>query len=86
MEEVVLEILIFQVFSDFSQIFLKIFLKDFGGEGKKKKKIFNFRGADLRYDLSISLEDAYTGKKQEIKFSSSEKCKLVMDSGSKPGS
>ena len=46
----------------------------------------NFRGADLRYDLSISLEDAYNGKKQEINFSSNDKCVTCDGSGAEPGS
>ena len=45
----------------------------------------NNRGSDLRYDLSITLEEAYTGKKQDIKFSTSEKCNTCSGSGSKPG-
>ena len=45
----------------------------------------NFRGSDLRYDLSMTLEEAYTGKKQDIKFSTSEKCNTCKGSGSKPG-
>ena len=40
-------------------------------EGRRKT---NNRGSDLRYDLSITLEEAYEGKKQDIKFSTTEKC------------
>ena len=40
----------------------------------------------MRYDLSISLEDAYNGKKQEINFSSSDKCETCNGSGAEPGS
>ena len=80
-EEVDLEILIFQ---DLFQIFLKIFLvKVLVVEEKVRRS--NNRGSDLRYDLSISLEEAYTGKKQDIKFSTSEKCDTCNGSGSKPG-
>ena len=41
---------------------------------------------DLRYDLSITLEEAYLGKKQNIQFSTSEKCSTCKGNGSKPGS
>ena len=68
--------------ADFSDIF-EDFFGDFGG-GRRSRKA-NFRGSDLRYDLSISLEEAYTGKKQDIKFSTSEKCEICNGSGSKPG-
>jgi molecular chaperone DnaJ len=35
--------------------------------------------------LSISLEEAYQGKKQDIKFSTTEKCSTCKGNGSKPG-
>ena len=44
-----------------------------------------YKRQDLRYDLSISLEEAFSGKKQDIKFSTSEKCNTCSGSGSKPG-
>ena len=78
-EEVVLVILIFQVLF---QIFLKIFLEKDLVEGRRSRRSNN-RGSDLRYDLSISLEEAYTGKKQDIKFSTSEKCDTCKGSGFK---
>ena len=55
-----------------------------GGGGRRSRRSNN-RGSDLRYDLTISLEEAYTGKKQDIKFSTSEKCNTCSGSGSKPG-
>ena len=69
---------------DFSDIF-EDFFGDFGGGGGRKSRKTNFRGSDLRYDLSITLEEAYAGKKQDIKFSTSEKCNICSGSGSKPG-
>jgi len=72
---------------DFSDIF-EDFFSDFGGErrsrGRGRKSTSN-RGSDLRYDLSITLEEAYTGKKQDIKFSTTEKCNTCKGNGSKPG-
>jgi len=78
---------------DFSNIFSDIFGSDsfddffggFGG-GRGRRRYSDFRGADLRYDLSISLEDAYNGKKQEINFLSSDKCGTCNGSGAEPGS
>jgi len=67
-----------------SDIFEDIF-EGFGGT-RRRRKSSDFRGADLRYDLSISLEDAYQGKKQEINFSSSDKCVTCNSSGAEPGS
>ena len=56
---------------DFSNIFSDIFGSDpfddlfegFGGS-RGRRRSSSSRGVDLRYDLSISLEDAYNGKKQ----------------------
>jgi molecular chaperone DnaJ len=71
--------------ADFSDIF-EDFFSDFGG-GRRSggKRNSNNRGSDLRYDLSISLEEAYNGKKQDIKFTTTEKCTTCKGSGSKPG-
>ena len=80
---------------DFTNAFSDIFGSDifddffegFGGtRGRGRRRSSNFRGADLRYDLSISLEDSYNGKKQEINFSSSEKCGRCDGYGAEPGS
>ena len=74
----------FDFSNQFSDIF-EDFFGDFGGGGGRRSKKSNFRGSDLRYDLSITLEEAYAGKKQDIKFSTSEKCNTCSGSGSKPG-
>ena len=77
-------------FSEFSTSFSDIFedfFGDFGGMGgRSQRRSYNSRGADLRFDLSVSLEDAYHGKKQEINFSSSDKCKRCDGYGAEPGS
>ncbi len=70
--------------SDFSDIF-EDFFGDFGGGRRGSRKSSNNRGSDLRYDLSITLEEAYSGKKQNIQFSSTEHCNTCKGSGSKPG-
>jgi molecular chaperone DnaJ len=71
--------------SDFSDIF-EDFFGDFGGGGRRNsKRSSSNRGSDLRYDLSITLEEAYSGKKQNIQFLSSDKCSTCKGNGSKPG-
>ena len=72
-------------FGSFSDIF-EDFFGDFGGGGRSRGRKSNNRGSDLRYDLSISLEEAYEGKKQDIKFSTTEKCGTCKGNGSRPGS
>ncbi len=81
----------FDFTSAFSDIFGSDIFEDFfdgfgSTRGRGRKRSSNFRGADLRYDLSISLEDAYNGKKQEINFSSNDKCVTCDGSGAEPGS
>jgi molecular chaperone DnaJ len=44
------------------------------------------RGADLRYNLEISLEDAFRGKNAAIKLQTSASCDACQGSGAKPGS
>ncbi len=81
----------FDFSSSFSDIFGSDIFEDifdgFGGtRSRGRKRSSNLRGSDLRYDLSISLEDAYNGKKQEINFLSSDKCSSCSGSGAEPGS
>ena len=76
----------FDFSTSFSDIF-EDFFSDFGGSaGGRRRRSSNLRGSDLRYDVSINLEDAYTGKKENISFSSSEKCGTCKGQGSAPGS
>jgi len=81
----------FDFSSAFSDIFgsdiFDDFFEDFGGtRGRRQRRSSNLRGTDLRYDLSISLEAAYYGKKQEINFSSTDKCERCSGYGAEPGS
>ncbi len=72
--------------ADFSDIF-EDFFSDFGGGRRSSRgRNSNNRGSDLRYDLSITLEEAFAGKKQNIQFSTSEKCSTCKGNGSRPGS
>ena len=76
--------------SSFSDIFgsdiFDDFFEDFGETRRRRKRSSEFRGEDLRYDLSIPLEDAYNDKKQEINFSSLDKCGACDGYGAEPGS
>ena len=73
----------FDFSNHFSDIFEDFFGEGFGGGRRSRRS--NNRGSDLRYDLTISLEEAFSGKKQDIKFSTSEKCDTCSGTGSKPG-
>lgn len=69
-------------FSDLGDIFETIFGSAFGGGGGRQQAR---RGADLRYDLEISLDDAFDGKQAEIEIEVSAKCEPCDGSGAEPG-
>src|SRR3546814_5215616 len=65
-------------FSDLGDIFETIFGSGgFGGGGRQQ----NRRGADLRYDLEIGLEEAFQGKSTEISIEVSTGCDACDGSG-----
>ncbi|UZK65979.1 molecular chaperone DnaJ [Sphingomonas sp. M1-B02] len=68
-------------FSGFSDIFESVFGEFMGGRGGRA----NQRGADLRYDMEISLEDAFHGRASEITVDVSGLCDTCEGTGAKPG-
>ena len=68
-------------FSDIGDIFETIFGSAFGGGGRQQAR----RGADLRYDLEVGLDDAFHGKQAEIEIEVSTKCSPCDGSGAEPG-
>ncbi len=72
-------------FSDIGDIFETIFgAAGFGGGGGGRGRQQR-RGADLRYDMEISLEEAFTGKAEEISIEVSAACDDCDGSGATPG-
>jgi molecular chaperone DnaJ len=71
-------------FGDFSDLFGGMF-NDFMGGGRRQQAESNNRGSDLKYDLSISLEDAYRGIKTPVQFRTYVNCNTCKGSGSKSG-
>ena len=64
-----------QGFGDFAGGFSDIFEEFFGGSfGSSSRARGPSRGSDLRYNISISLEDAFTGKKTQIRIPSHVGC------------
>jgi molecular chaperone DnaJ len=61
--------------------FGSIFDMFFGGRERSAPE----RGYDLRYDLEISLEDAFKGLKTDIEIPRNEKCDVCGGTGAKPG-
>lgn len=56
----------------------------FFGGGRRSRK-GPVRGDDLRYDMEITLEDAFHGVEQDIKIPRMEACETCSGSGAKPG-
>ena len=73
-------------FGSFSDIFNDIF-EDLAGRGRRGGGGGGReRGADLRYNMEIELEDAFKGKTATIKIPTSITCEACSGSGAKPGS
>ncbi|MEG8098738.1 molecular chaperone DnaJ [Candidatus Liberibacter brunswickensis] len=72
--------------SVFSEIFEDIFGGMMGsGRNQKRSSSTGKPGADLRYNLEISLEEAFSGKTVEIRLPTVIKCSNCSGSGAKPG-
>jgi len=67
----------------FNDVFGDVFGEMFGG-GRRQSNGPQ-RGQDLRYDLEISLEQAYAGAEVEIKVPAAITCEICDGSGAKPG-
>jgi molecular chaperone DnaJ len=70
--------------SSMSSIFDDLF-GDFMGAGRGRQRGGRQRGADLRYNMEITLEEAYAGKAAQIRVPTSMTCETCTGSGAKPG-
>jgi len=79
---------------DFNDIFSQIFgggaggggfADMFGGGGGRSRRQTTARGSDLRYELEISLEEAYAGKDIDITVPIAEDCERCDGVGAEPG-
>ena len=71
-------------FGDFAGSFSDVFEDIFGqmmGGGRKRSN----RGQDLRYNLEITLEEAFTGRAAEVKLPTQVACDNCQGSGAEPG-
>jgi molecular chaperone DnaJ len=73
-------------FHDIHDIFNEVFGEAFGDMfGGGRRPSGPRRGQDLRYDLEITLEQAYAGSTAEIRVPASLHCEACSGSGCKPG-
>ncbi len=74
---------------DFSSAFSDVFddlFGDFMGGGRGGGRQRSTRGADLRYNMRISLEDAFTGAQKTINVPTSVQCHSCSGTGAEGGS
>ena len=69
----------------FSDIFEDIFGEMMGGGRARRSSGGRERGADLRYNMEITLEEAFSGKTAQIRVPTSITCDVCSGSGAKPG-
>ena len=67
----------------FADAFGDIFSEIFGGGGRARSNVY--RGADLRYNLEITLEDAARGAETKIRIPTLDRCEACHGTGAKSG-
>lgn len=72
--------------SDFMSDIFESFFGDGRGRGGGRQSGGRERGADLRYNMEITLEDAFSGKTAQIRIPTSISCESCSGTGAKPGS
>lgn len=72
-------------FGGFADAFGDIFGEIFGQQGRGNRANGVYRGADLRYNLELSLEDAARGAEVKIRIPSLDECETCHGTGAKPG-
>ena len=71
---------------DVNEVFGDLFENMFGGQGGRRGGRRAARGNDLKYETTISLEDAFSGTQLPINFVRVESCGTCRGSGAKAGS
>ncbi len=71
--------------SSMSNIFDDIFGDFMGGGRQRSGRSGRERGADLRYDMEITLEEAFAGKTAEIEVPTKVVCSTCSGGGARPG-
>jgi len=68
----------------FADVFSDIF-SEFTGQGRSRQRSYATRGDDIRYDITLSLEDAFLGLEKEITITTSKECETCHGHGTADG-
>jgi molecular chaperone DnaJ len=71
--------------NDFGSAFSDIFEGIFGMGGARQRSSGRERGADLRFNMEITLEEAFHGKNAQVRLPTSVTCEACSGSGAKTG-
>jgi len=71
--------------ADFASAFSDIFDDFFGMGGRRGRGTGRERGADLRYNMEITLEEAFHGKTAQVRLPTSVTCETCSGTGAKAG-
>jgi len=71
--------------ADFGSTFSDIFEGIFGMAGGRQRSAGRERGTDLRYNMEISLEDAFEGKTAQVRIPTPVSCEVCSGTGAKAG-
>jgi molecular chaperone DnaJ len=71
--------------ADFGSAFSDIFEGIFGMGGARQRGTGRERGADLRFNMEITLEDAFNGKTAQVRLPTSVTCEVCSGTGAKTG-
>ena len=74
-----------QDFGGFSDIFESVFGEFMGGGGRGQRRGGPTRGNDLRYDLEMTLEEAFNGRQATLTVEVAAACEPCGGNGAKPG-
>src|SRR4029078_608306 len=71
--------------ADLGSAFSDIFEAIFGMGGARQRTSGRERGADLRFNMEITLEEAYAGKTAQMRLPTSVNCETCSGTGAKAG-
>lgn len=68
----------------FADVFSDIF-SEFTGQGRSRQRSYAVKGDDIRYDVVLNLEEAYSGIEKEINITTSKECEHCHGHGTADG-